>query len=353
MSVVSETEATEKTTAGIHKKKDAAQLAVGVSAETIQQPHDKAFKAAMSDIRVATEMIETYLPMHVTKLLDLRTLGKCNGSYIDRTYRDTQSDMLYSVKTKQGDDCYLYFLWEHQSSYDKTMHVRILSYMCRIMEEHINQGHDHLPLVIPSLVYNGKQSPYPGTCDLFDEFSDSSLARELMFKPFTLVDLTSKSNEELLRSNWSGLLKMLLKHMRERDFLHMIEQLKQSFVYLYAHDGKTLAENMLECILRCTNISDDHKLIEMVKEAVPEAGEDLMTVYEKWTNEGIQKGIQKGMDLGRQEGIDAGRNLEKENLIRNMLVEKMGVSRIAQLVKADINEVEAVKERLLSEEIKR
>ena len=40
------------------------------------------------------------------------------------------------------------------------------------MEEHTREGGKYLPIVVPTLVYSGVQSPYPGNLDLFDEFEN-------------------------------------------------------------------------------------------------------------------------------------------------------------------------------------
>ena len=96
-------------------KKEHIADSVTLNKKPIHNAHDKAFKLAMSDIRVATEVIQNNLPSKLVSKLNLEHLQKCNSSYIDREYIETQSDMLYRVKTKTNDDCYLYFLCEHHN----------------------------------------------------------------------------------------------------------------------------------------------------------------------------------------------------------------------------------------------
>ena len=279
----------------------------------IYNPHDKVFKASMGNIQVARSMVENYLPVAIQKHLNLETLNICNGSYIDKEMEQTHSDILYSVECTNGASGYIYLLWEHQSSYDKHMALRLLSYSCRIMEQHIKQGHDKLPLVIPTLVYNGKTSPYPGSTNILDAFEDQKLARQFLFKPFSLLDLTVLDDEELVRDIWTACPNMILKHIRDEDFSPIALKLIGPMSKLSAQGGEILLEIVVESIVRYTNISDGDQLLEITKQASKEIGEKMASAAQAWLEQGEQRGIEKGMSLGRQEGMNLGeqRGIEK------------------------------------------
>jgi predicted transposase/invertase (TIGR01784 family) len=165
----------------------------------IKNPHDRTFKKLMSHLQVAKDMFCQHLPKEVLKVINLDTLVLTNANYVDAQLHESASDVVYQVKTTGNKHGYIYCLCEHQSTPDKNMPFRFLQYTCRIMGDHLSQGHKYLPLVIPILVYNGERTPYPYSVDLFDQFADKSMAEQLMFKPAQLVDLTAISDDQLLQ----------------------------------------------------------------------------------------------------------------------------------------------------------
>ena len=69
------------------------------------------------------------------------------------------SDLLFRT-TFDGDDAYLYFLIEHQSSPDDLMAFRMLRYQVRIWERHLKtepttSGKTGLPMIVPVVLYQG------------------------------------------------------------------------------------------------------------------------------------------------------------------------------------------------------
>lgn len=228
----------------------------------IHNPYDKIFKLSMVDLRVAKSMVKNYLPSKLSKHFILDTLQLCNSSFIDQKYKHTQSDLLYSIDTINGNKGYVYLLWEHQSVFDKNMPLRILNYTCRIMEQHVNQGHKFLPLVVPILVYHGNTSPYPGSTDLLDAFADKELAQEFLFKPFHLLDLTVIKDKKLVQDIWTALPNMLLKHLRDTDLLTIMSKLKEPIIALYAEGGEKFVDVTLECLLRYRQPENDKELLE-------------------------------------------------------------------------------------------
>ncbi|WP_299144637.1 Rpn family recombination-promoting nuclease/putative transposase, partial [uncultured Vibrio sp.] len=82
------------------------------------------------------------------------TLKLESGSFIEESLRPYYSDVLYSLNTSQGEG-YVYALIEHQSRPDKHMAFRLMRYAIAAMQQHLEAGHEHLPLVIPLQFYHG------------------------------------------------------------------------------------------------------------------------------------------------------------------------------------------------------
>lgn len=301
--------------------------------------HDTVFKLAMSEIRVAKEMIENNLPKDIVKCINLDSLSISNNSYIDHDLKKSHADILYKAKTKSGSETYIYFLWEHQSTYDKNIPLRMLKYTVNILQEHLNAGHQKLPLVIPALVYNGVKTPYPGSCDICDSFDDPGMARLHMFKPFSLFDLSSKNDEELQQAKWSALPNIILKHIRDRDITKVLEKtLELSIGYCLEHDGKLFIQNMLKCVIEYTNIPDSDAFRDQIQKASPEAGAEIMTIYEQLINKGIDQGINQGVNKGMLEA--------RHHIIVNLIKDGRDNQYIAKIADTSIEEVKAIRAKL-------
>ncbi len=62
---------------------------------TVQNPHDKFFRDSFGRVDIARNYLEEYLPTEVLALLDLDTLHLQDGSFIDETMQEFQSDLIY------------------------------------------------------------------------------------------------------------------------------------------------------------------------------------------------------------------------------------------------------------------
>ena len=89
-------------------------------------PHDALFKASFGQSDSAQSELDLILPSEVRAHLDLATMTVCPGSFVDEELQHTHSDLLYAVRTRAGDEGFIYVLFEHQSSSDSTMPFRML-----------------------------------------------------------------------------------------------------------------------------------------------------------------------------------------------------------------------------------
>lgn len=275
----------------------------------IKNPHDRFFKANMQDIRVARSFFEAHLPVKLTKLIDFNTLKLESASFIDKKLQEILSDLTYSVKI--GDkDGYLYIITEHQSTPPDLMPFRNLQYNCGLMDQHLKQTPEGelkvLPLIINIVFYHGKLTPYTQSCDIFDYFANPELAREYMFKPFTLVDVNQISDEELVKHHWATLFEILQKHSRERDMLPFLEKLFTGKLNFEIHQYGDLFYLMVKYITETGEISDKKKFLELLTHTLPEGEKEMTTLAQDWMNEGYQKGIHAGMQQGIHAGIQQG-----------------------------------------------
>src|SRR5260364_446349 len=126
------------------------------------QPHDKYFKASLKERQIAVDFVEIH------------------------------SDIVYRCQF-DGKDGYIpiLFLLEAFSTAPTHIAFHLLQYVVNLMNDALKAGSKKLPLVLPLCVYHGETSPFPQSTDIYDDFDDPDLARAMMFKPFSLIDLTT------------------------------------------------------------------------------------------------------------------------------------------------------------------
>ncbi|MDR1064570.1 MAG: Rpn family recombination-promoting nuclease/putative transposase, partial [Azoarcus sp.] len=78
-------------------------------------PHDAVFKTFLGHPETARDFLDIHLPKPLRALCNLDTLRPESSSFVEPELRAAYSDILYSLKTAQGDG-YIYCIVEHQST---------------------------------------------------------------------------------------------------------------------------------------------------------------------------------------------------------------------------------------------
>ncbi|MBA5599996.1 Rpn family recombination-promoting nuclease/putative transposase [Pectobacterium aroidearum] len=297
--------------------------------------HDAIFKQFLSDPAVAKDFFAIHLPEEIRNICDFGSLQLQSASFVDEELRARISDMLYSIQTTAGQG-YIYCVIEHQSRPEKLMPFRLLRYALAAMQQHLSQGHDTLPLVVPLLFYHGQRSPYPYTLRWLDGFSDVIQAEKLYNAPFPLVDLTVIPDDEIKTHRRVALLELVQKHIRTRDML----ELAQDIGLLFERWQVPLPQKraILFYIARSGNTSRPAEFIEAVAQSLSTDREAIMTIAQQLEKIGFEKGIKHGMQRGMEQGMKASaRNIACQLLLSGM--EPAQVSEITQLSAEELEQL--------------
>lgn len=267
----------------------------------LPNPHDAFFKSIMSDLRMARKFFEIHLPQHYQAHCDLSTLSLQAGSFIETNLRQHFSDVLYAMKTKSNHMGYIYCLIEHITQ-DKPMTAfQVLRYQIAAMHQHMQQGYKKPPIVIPLIFYRGKQSPYPGSLDVFDCFEEPELAREILLTPHLLVDISVIPDEEIRTHEHVALLELLEKHISTRDMIKLIPDIMNGLLrqYLTSDQFKSVIN-----YLQRAGFSKDYKTFVKLfnQNAITAEDKNIMQTFADYLRqEGRQTGIQEGIQEARRE----------------------------------------------------
>ena len=129
----------------------------------IQNPHDRFFKETLGKVEVAKDFLNNYLPGNIIKVIDVDTLEPQKDSFINKELQEGFSDLLFkaNINNREG---YIYFLFEHKSYTRKDIAFQLLRYMMEIWEtKSKKEKADELPVIIPLVVYHGKDRWKIGT----------------------------------------------------------------------------------------------------------------------------------------------------------------------------------------------
>ena len=308
----------------------------------IHHPHDKYFKQSLKNKKVAIDFLKTYLPSNIYQKIDIHSLQLTEKSFIVPQLREIHSDIIYKCLINDSTG-YLFFLLEHQSTDDPLMAFRFLHAIVSLSYEHLKQGYKKLPIILPFCIYHGEKSPYPYSTSLYDCFDDSEFAKEIAFRPFKLIDLTVLSDEEIKTHGLVGLMEMLFKHQRDKNFLSIMRKLLESqFVQnIIKQLNISYLTDMLNYIVNTSQDDSEPKaaqhLIEELIKAFPEepARKTIMTFAQQLKQEGLQQGLQQGREQGLEEGI----HLNALTIAKKLIAEGKSIQYIQDLTNLSENEI--------------
>jgi len=304
--------------------------------------HDEFFRKCMGIPKLAKETIKMSLPAELLRKIDFSTLKQIPETFVEENLHKSIVDILFSCHTKrENNKIFIYLLFEHQSTPDYWMSMRLKEYELRICKRfrEENSRIKKLPLVYPIVFYNGKL-PYNEPRNFYELFEDSEIAKDIQQAPFAVYDLTKIADEELKKETWGGIWLFFMKHIHKRhELIELIKQVSPSLAQIHDLKEKSDLLYLILCYYKVERLGkvDQQGLSQLLSNVTNEqTANDLMgTLAQSWLEEGEQKGIQKG----RQEGIQKGRQEGIQKTASNLLKIGMGIEQIAQVTGLSIDEV--------------
>ena len=275
-----------------------------IEAELATHPHDAYFKGVFSDPGRAMVFFQKHLPAQVAARMDWASLQLVPGSFVKQTLQQAHSDLLFSIQA-DGTPCLLYLLFEHQTTVDELMPLRLLNYILEILRTHAETHGRPLPPVLPLVLHQGPDRWTVSPCfeDLFA--LPAPLAEALMpYLPkfrHALLDLSQFDPQRDEVDDQMRVVLHLMKMAREKRlaeffawFFHQItlpdELLRKSL--LYALHAEPILD--LEQITRTLGNN-------------PKLKEEIMSTAAVLIAKGRAEGIAEGKAEGKTWGMIAGR----------------------------------------------
>ena len=313
-------------------------------------PHDTFFKRAFGRLDVAADHFRRVLPTALVERIDWSTLQR-EPEETQEHGRALRRDLLFSVRTVDGEPALLYLVFEHQSTVVPLMALRIVDYevttlrrWVRAEKARTGSTPRRLPRVIAMVLYHGRRRWTAPTRieDLVDDgLGDADPMR--LRGGFHLLDLGHTPDEALDGLVHRGLALLLLKHVRSPDFwLHFPGWLGLLSEVARLSDGR----ERVSAVLHYVGGVLGHPPVEVLH-AVHEATRDkpvLEDVVQTWADSLRQEGLEKGLEKGLEELRDA---------LRVVLVARFGPldeAQVERIHQASLQELKAGFERVLTAE---
>ena len=138
--------------------------------------YDASYKRLFSEPLMVRSLLQDLIAEDFVAELDLDTLERLPGEHVARGGQKRFSDIVWKVQRKGRSDapCYIAILLEFQSTPDRLMALRLLTYVALLLEELAKdkevQESGLLPPVLPIVLYNGS-APWTGTQNVAELFA--------------------------------------------------------------------------------------------------------------------------------------------------------------------------------------
>ncbi|MCE7986096.1 MAG: Rpn family recombination-promoting nuclease/putative transposase [Caldilinea sp. CFX5] len=264
----------------------------------LTNPHDRFFKQTLSRPEVATDLIRYYLPPEIVTLLDLTTVQIAKDSFVDKELQTHFSDLLYQVRTHDGNPAYVYTLFDHKSYSDSDVAFQLLRYKARIWEQLPRLDKNKLPPIVPVVFYHGvtRWMVDPAFAALFPEEMPASLLPFLPNFQYHIIDLSGYNDAEirgavLLRVTLLLFKYVLREDLREHlaDILNLLNQLSDR------RTGLEYLETALRYLYHGAKAVTLVDLRQAVTHVFNEGGEIMATIAEVLVEQGRADGLREGI----------------------------------------------------------
>lgn len=264
-------------------------------------PHDALFKAAFSQPQAAADELRCILPPALVARMDLSKLSLEPGSFVDEALRARHTDLLYSVPL-DGRPARVYVLFEHQSTGEPWMALRLLGYMVHIWNSCLAGDPERLPVIIPVVLHHS-DAGWRATTN-FEALVDPP-PEAAPFTPhfsFALDDLTQHSEAALHQRAASAFTRLVLLALQQTRGARDVTRLFRSWSDLIrelsqARNGHDALRLVFQYTLEVLGL-DALDAINVAATELDKGGKQIMETIAQFLR---REGRQEGRQAGRQE----------------------------------------------------
>ena len=303
--------------------------------DKIHQPKDNFNRAWFADPEACSPVLRVVVPRSIKPLVVPENLTLEPTFFIDKKLRPTQSDLLWSCRSKKGGDilAFFYILWEHQSSIDHWMVLRLFCYMAQIWERWLaeimsskdpdeKRTEKKMPLIFPLVIYQGEETWTAPT-------SLSELTRGIIpddIRPyfpdfrFHLEPVKAREDDDFP----PGLAQLgisVMKLMWDDDFIGWLNRMHDQLLELQKRGEEDKVTLLLVYAFSQIDRSNREVFIEHIQENLKPMTTTGQSIYDSLIEEGMEKKARMMVSNMHQNGMTVEQiaecsGLEKEEVER-------------------------------------
>ena len=303
---------------------------------------DRGYKLLFSNKEMVRDLLTRFVDPEIAGELDLDfdKMKREHSDFITDDLRERIDDIIWRVNFR-GRTLYLCIIIEFQSTEDRWMAARMMTYLALLYDDIIRGRRcidGMLPPVLPIVLHTGSVA-WRAHCSLKPLIAPSSpaLARYAPSLDFLLLDAAAYEESDLAASD--DLVSFLFRMERSRAPAELVEQIAKLGSVLElensAHLRRAFTVYLTKVLLpRKTGRSDIPDLPDLleVERMITETKPDWA---EAWLKEGEMLGEKRGIKLGLVRGVQQ----TKRDTALRMIRRGMSVSEVAELVDLPEDEV--------------
>ena len=291
--------------------------------------HDHGYKHLFSHPELVADLLTGFVNEPWVEELDLASLERVSGHYVSDDLRAREDDLVWRVRWGEG-WCYVYLLLEFQSTVDRFMAVRLLTYLGLLYQDLLKAGElapdGRLPPVLPLVLYNGERrwtapvemaeliTPVPGGLEAYrPDFR------------YLLLDEGAFREAELPERNLAAAV-FRLEHSRKPEDLQAILHRLVEWLQTPAQRSLRRAFSVwLGRVILPGRFGDtEFPPTNDLREMESMLSERVKEWQEQWKQQGLQEGLEEGREKGLEQGLEQGRTQGEAALLLRQLERKFG-----------------------------
>jgi predicted transposase YdaD len=267
--------------------------------------HDLLFRATFSQVEHAASILRLLLPPALVTRFNWASLALCPGSFIDEALAERQTDLLFSIELA-GKRAFLYIVFEHQSTSDPLMPLRMLRYEARIWDGWVkdNPSAKRVPAILPVVLHHSPEGwrasvSFEAMLDVDPELL-AVIAPYVPRFQFILDDISATSDEDLRGRAMSALGRLVLwclRHARTPEelvhglgaWLDLVREVRR------APNGVAALAKVYTYIFHVNERYRPEELVKLLGKALGKEGKaEMASVAEQLQEEGERRGLVRG-----------------------------------------------------------
>ena len=290
--------------------------------------HDHGYKLLFSHPEMIADLIRGYVREPWVERVDLSTLEKVGGSYVSDDLREREDDMIWRLRWKGNDRwVYVYLLLEFQSTSERFMPLRVLTYLGLLYEDLRRRDeltdNKLLPPVLPIVLYRGAEQ-WRGAEDVADLIERVPGGLEGYCPTLRYLMLDERRHGDKYSQNTQNLVSALFALESSRSPADLEVVLKNLVTWLQRPEQVSLRRSFtvwLKRVLLPTRVRGvNFESLNDLQEVRGMLSERVDDWTQNWKEQGIEEGRKIGLELGRREGRQEGEVL----LLMRQIEQKFG-----------------------------